>query len=180
MSQVFLISDLHMNHRNVIKFEDNYRAKVLGVETIEQHDEKICDLWTDTVHKRDLVINLGDTGKLDLLKKLPGRKKILLGNHDKLHAKEYLEVFEDIIGPIKYKSFWLSHFPIHRDEFFGKKVLHGHSHSKGIANENYINLSIEMTGGYPISFQDITSGKYTTHNRVNLSFEEMIKVNQNN
>ena len=163
-----------MSHRRVIEFEDFYRAKVLAVETIEQHDEKICDLWNDAVHKRDLVLVLGDCGHgIDLLKGLPGRKKLLLGNHDGFHASRYLEVFDDIIGPVKYKKYWLSHFPPHQDELFGKSVLHGHTHSHGINDSRYVNLSIEMTGGKPISFQDIKSGKFFTWNRVNLPFGEI-------
>ena len=174
MSQVFLISDLHFGHRKVIKFEDNYRGKVLGVDTIEEHDEKICDLWNDTVHKRDMVLVLGDIGYgLENFKKLPGRKKLLLGNHDTFSASKYLEYFDEIIGPIHYKKYWLSHFPIHPDELYGRKVIHGHTHSKGISDPRYINVSIEMTNGRPISFQDIKSGKYKTHTKVNKKFENL-------
>ena len=180
MSQVFLISDLHLGHRTVLGFADNYRAKALGVDTIEQHDEKICDLWNQTVKKRDLVIVLGDLGwTFNLLKDLPGRKKVLLGNHDKFNASKYLEVFEDIIGPVKYKRHWLSHFPIHADELFGKKVLHGHTHSQGINDSRYINLCIEMTLGYPISYQDIVAGKYYSWNRVNMPFGILTTIDKN-
>ena len=172
MSRVFFNSDLHLGHRRVIEFEDNYRAKVLGVDTIKQHDEKICDLWNDTIRKRDMIILLGDIGyNIDILKKLPGRKKLLLGNHDTFKASKYLEIFDDIIGPIHYKKHWLAHFPTHESELYGRKVIHGHSHSKGIADERYINVSVEMTGGRPISFQDIKSGKYTTYNKVNKFYQ---------
>ena len=180
MSQVFIISDLHLSHRRVIEFEDFYRAKVLGVYTIEQHDEKICDLWNDAVHKRDLVLVLGDCGHgIDLLKGLPGRKKLLLGNHDGFHASRYLEVFDDIIGPVKYKKYWLSHFPIHESELYGKTVIHGHTHSHGVNDSRYINLSIEMTAGKPISFQDIKSGKFYTWDRVNMPFGETTNLDNN-
>lgn len=169
-----------MSHRNVIKFHDNYRAKVLNVETIEQHDELICDLWNDTVHKRDLVLVLGDCGHgFDLLKDLPGRKKVLLGNHDGCHASRYLEVFEDIIGPVNYKKFWLSHFPIHVNELYGRKVIHGHTHSKGVNDSRYINLSVEMTEGKPISFQTIKSGKFYTWDRVNMPFGTLTDKDEN-
>ncbi len=171
MSQVFLISDPHLGHRTVLGFADGYRAKALGVSTIEEHDELLCDLWTQTVKRRDLVIVLGDLGwTYNLMKDLPGRKKVLLGNHDKFNAKKYLEVFEDIIGPVKYKRHWLSHFPIHEKELFGKKVIHGHTHSQGINDSRYINVSVEMTGGYPISYQDIVAGNYYSWNRVNMPF----------
>lgn len=169
MSQVFIISDLHLGHRSVLGFANEYRAKSLGVSTVKEHDELLCDLWSGTVHKRDLVIVLGDLGYTwRIMKDLPGRKKVLLGNHDKHHASEYLEVFEDIIGPVKYKKHWLSHFPIHADELFGKKVIHGHTHSQGINDSRYINVSVEMTRGYPISYQKIVAGEYKTWDRVNM------------
>ena len=180
MSQVFIISDPHFGHRTVLGFADGYRAKSLGVSTIEEHDELLCDLWTSTVHKRDLVLVLGDLGwTYNLMKGLPGRKKALLGNHDKFHASKYLEVFEDIIGPVKYKRHWLSHFPIHESELFGKKVIHGHTHSAGINDSRYINVSVEMTRGYPISYQDIVGGKYKSWDRVNMPFGSITDADLN-
>lgn len=180
MSQVFIISDLHLSHRRVIEFEDRYRAKVLGVETIEQHDEKICDLWNDTVKKRDVVKVLGDVGfGIDKLKGLPGRKELILGNHDEFPAIRYLEVFDDIIGPVKYKRYWLNHFPTIQDELYGKPVIHGHTHTKGINDSRYINVCIEMTEGYPIKFQDIKSGKYYTWHKVNMPLGTTTNIDLN-
>jgi len=166
-----MISDLHIGHSNVIEFEDYYRSKAMGVSTIHEHDEKICDLWNDKVHKRDLVFVLGDLGfNIDILKTLPGRKKLHLGNHDKCKAARYLEIFEDIIGPVHYKGHWISHFPIHESEIWGRKVIHGHTHSKGINDSRYVNVSVEMTGGAPIPFEDIKEGKFYTWDKVNFPF----------
>jgi calcineurin-like phosphoesterase family protein len=139
----------------------------MGVQHITEHDEKICDLWNDTIHKRDTIYILGDLGyNLDPLKKLPGYKKLLLGNHDERHAREYLEIFDEIIGPIKYKKHWLAHFPPHESELYGRPVIHGHTHSTGIKDPRYINVCIEMTGGKPVNYQDIRNGTYTTFDRV--------------
>lgn len=181
MSQVFLISDLHLTHRRVLEFADHYRAKALNVETIQQHDELICDNWNDTVHKRDLVLCLGDLGHgYELVKKLSGHKKVILGNHDLHHASEYLKVFDDIIGARSYKKNWISHFPITPQELFFKNNIHGHTHSQGVNDSRYINVSIEMTLGYPISFQDIKSGKFVTWNRVNQPFGFTGEIVDNN
>jgi len=171
MTQVYFNSDLHLGHRNVITFHDNFRAKCMGVETIEQHDEMIFDLWTDRVRKRDVIYILGDVGyQLDRLTALPGRKILMLGNHDKSPASEYLKIFDNIIGPIKYKKHWLSHFPVHESELWGKKVICGHTHSTGLNDDRYINVCVEMTGGVPVNYQDIVSGKYVTWNRVNYPY----------
>jgi len=175
MTQVYFNSDLHLGHRRVLEFHDEFRTKCLGVTTIEQHDELIFDLWIDKVTKRDIIYILGDVGyDLDRLKKLPGRKRLLLGNHDVSTAAEYLEVFDDIIGPVRYKKHWLSHFPIHESELYGKSVIHGHTHSTGEADKRYVNLSVEMTRGIPINYQDIKNGKFTTFDKVNKKFEDII------
>lgn len=174
MSQVYFISDLHMGHKNVIKFHDAYRAKVMGVSTIEEHDEMIFDLWNEQVRKRDKVYVLGDIGNdFKQLAKLPGTKLLHLGNHDKFSAKTYLEVFDDIIGCVRHKKHWLNHFPPVEQELWGKDVIHGHTHSTGVEDPRYINVCVEMTGGKLINYQDIKSGKYTTHDRVNKTYEEL-------
>ncbi len=171
MGKVLLNSDLHLAHKRVIEFEDNYRAKAMGVSTIEEHDEKIFDLWSDNVSKRDKIFILGDIGwNISPIKKLPGTKILLLGNHDEFDAVKYLEVFDNIIGPIKYKRHWLNHFPPHEQELWNRPVIHGHTHSKGLNDSRYINVSVEMTGGAPIKYQDIVGGKFVTWNRVNLPF----------
>ena len=174
MSHVYFNSDLHLGHAGVIKFHEQFRAKRLGVTTIEEHDEMIYDLWNDTVQKRDTIYILGDVGySLSGIRKMPGTKKLLLGNHDKRTASEYLGIFDDIIGPVKYKKHWLSHFPIHESELWNRPVIHGHTHSTGVENPMYVNVCVEMTKGIPVNYQDILSGNFTTHTKVNKLFEEV-------
>jgi len=174
MSQVYFNSDLHIGHGRVIEFHDNFRAKCMGVSTIKEHDEMIFDYWSDTVRKRDIIYILGDVGyDLSRLKRLPGNKRLMLGNHDKDHVFDYLEIFDNVIGPIKYKKHWLSHFPIHESELYNRPVIHGHTHSTGVENKMYVNVSVEMTRGKPINYQDILSGKFTTYDKVNKKYEEI-------
>ena len=167
MSQVYFNSDLHLGHARVLEFHDYARSKAMGgIKTIQEHDEMIYDLWNDTVKKRDTIYILGDVGfDLSRIKSLPGTKKLLLGNHDQRKASEYLEIFDEIIGPIKYKKHWLSHFPIHESELWGRPVIHGHTHSTG---DKYVNVCVELTGGKPINYQAIKSGEFTTHDRLNV------------
>jgi len=175
MSQVYFNSDLHLGHRRVIEFQDDFRAKCMGVTSIKEHDEMIFDLWSDTVQKRDIIYILGDVGyDLEPLKRLPGHKRLLLGNHDERHVVDYLEYFNDIIGPVKYKKHWLNHIPPHESELYNRPVIHGHTHSTGVENPLYINVSVEMTRGRPVNYQDILSGKFTTFDKVNKKFEEII------
>ena len=174
MSAVYFNSDLHLGHDSVLEFADGYRSKCMDVETINEHDEKIFDLWNDKITKRDKIFILGDLGyNVERMKKLPGTKILHLGNHDHLKASEYLDIFDDIIGPLKHhRKFWITHFPIHESEFWNvPKNVHGHTHSNGVEDERYVNVSVEMTGGYPINAQDIISGKFHTYKRVNKLYQ---------
>lgn len=122
---VWFCSDLHFGHKNIGKLRDY-------VETEAGNVAKISKDWLLSVTKRDRVYVLGDacftTDGLKSLASLPGEKILVRGNHDNLSTVEYLTVFSEVYGLLKYKEFWLSHAPIHPDELRGKVNLHGHVH----------------------------------------------------
>ena len=96
------------------------------------------DLWNDRVKKRDVVYHLGDVAAnkwaLAKVKKLPGIKQLVLGNHDKLSLKAYLEVFNNVMAFKEWDNILLTHFPIDlcsvRPRYRGN--FHGHLHDAGI------------------------------------------------
>jgi len=171
MSNVYFISDLHIAHAKVITFENYYRAGVMGVSTIEEHDNKLYNQIVDNLSKRDVLFLLGDNGECDavykLLKACPARINYIPGNHDKHKAIERWNRLQNITiwPPGTYKGYWVTHHPIHPIELYGRKNIHGHVHSKSLKDEQYINLSVEATKGMLVPFEDIRSGVYTTHNR---------------
>ena len=148
----FFTSDLHLFHDKV--------AKLRGFPDWASHDEWLTGTWRRHVRKDAVVWVLGDlTGgghlneALHVLNELPGRKRLVLGNHDPAHplnldAHKYmprmLQAFEQVTVAAKVKvdgrSVMLSHFPYvgdsgpvdrHtswrlRDE--GRPLLHGHTH----------------------------------------------------
>lgn len=82
MGKIFYISDLHLMHRNVIKFDNRQ------FETVEGMDKALIDNWNSVVTNADHVYHLGDFcwGKKDdwitYLKQLNGNIHIVTGNHD--------------------------------------------------------------------------------------------------
>lgn len=145
---VYFTSDLHLGHDRV--------ASVRGFDRVEDHDEMITSLW-DVVRDDDIVWVLGDLAMradhaLPVLAKLPGRKRLVLGNHDHAHPlnrnahkwhRAYAEVFEFVAPFARLKvqgiEVLASHFPYDRDreavrfpEFRlrdeGFPLLHGHTH----------------------------------------------------
>ena len=155
MSRVFFISDLHLGHKNILKFSGGFRYG----ETIEQHDQWIIDQINSAVKKRDILYILGDLAfgneNLTKLSKINGQKNLILGNHDKGNMTLYTPYFQCIYGMKKYKGFWLSHAPLHTQSRRGLFNIHGHVHQNSVPELDYINVSVEVLNGVPLSYEQI-------------------------
>lgn len=166
MSEIYFISDTHFSHANIIKFCNR------PFKDITEMNETIIKNWNRVVGKNDIVFFLGDfhLGKNKdgeeeaLVRRLNGRKKLLMGNHDKGKAEYYLSIgFEEVFTyPIVYKKFFiLSHKPIAETDGTGFLNIHGHIHNNGYreieeANlDNYFNVSVEVINYTPIKFKTI-------------------------
>ena len=154
MGQVHVISDLHFSHKNM--------AIHRGFKDEVEHDNYIIEKWNSVVLKRDTVWILGDitmekTSPYNLLDKLNGFKKVVLGNHDKpQHVQELLKHVNCVCGMITYKGFIMSHCPIHERELgrFGIN-LHGHVHEKSLDDSRYINVSCEVVDYTPLNLDEL-------------------------
>lgn len=160
MSNVMFTSDLHLGDKKV--------SAIRGFDSTEEHDQHIIDVWKSSVHKTSIVYVLGDltSGRtreteqagLDIIASLPGRKRLISGNHDSVSPisrashdgdwmMKWLNVFESVQHLGYRKSggtkLMLSHFPYdgpegdHTEENryrefrpydCGQWLLHGHTH----------------------------------------------------
>ncbi|MBQ3664432.1 MAG: metallophosphoesterase family protein [Clostridia bacterium] len=133
---IFYISDLHLGHANVIRFDNRPFA-----DLDEMHRE-IIGRWNAAVTDEDTVYILGDFcwGKeadwLLYLPQLSGQKVLIRGNHDpKQFGAEVRKYFQDIR---EYKEITdsrkhviLCHYPIpfHRADYSAACwMLYGHVH----------------------------------------------------
>lgn len=154
MTNQYFISDLHIGHKNVLKLSPNrYGANV------DEHDEWIVESCNSVVRRNDTLHILGDVchsrEKMHFLKRIHGNKILYRGNHDNFDIHEYMQYFSTIHGITKYKGFWLSHCPIHPQELFGKKNVHGHVHNNIVKDPNYISVCVEALNGIPISLDQL-------------------------
>lgn len=154
MSNVYVISDLHLSHLNM--------AIRRGFETTEDHDGHIIDSWNSVVNKKDTVWILGDitmerSGPYFLLDKLKGIKNVVLGNHDKpQHIPEMLKYINKVCGSFKYKDCILTHIPIHERELVRYRLnIHGHLHLNTIDDNRYVNVSCELLDYKPALLKSI-------------------------
>jgi calcineurin-like phosphoesterase family protein len=155
MSKIHLISDTHFYHENM--------AKRRGFSSVEEMNELIVSNWNKTINKKDVVWILGDITmgrkNYDILDRLNGIKKVVLGNHDMpQHVPELLKHVNKVCGSIRLNNAILTHIPIHPQELLGKIQLniHGHIHEKQIDDDRFINVSCEAVNYTPICYEDIS------------------------
>lgn len=164
----WFVGDLHFGHQKV--------AELRGYNSTNAHDLALAKQWKKQVSEGDTVYVLGDlsggsrTGEkyaLLRLASLPGRKRLIAGNHDSVasihrrlspHIPLFNEVFVRIgdFGRIRYegREILLSHYPYSgdhgedrytqyrlRDE--GRKLIHAHTHSTERFNGNQACVSWE-------------------------------------
>lgn len=137
MSKIFYISDLHLMHQNVIRFDNR------PFETVEEMDKALINNWNSVVSNADHVYHLGDFcwGKKDdwikYLKLLNGNIHIIKGNHD---LKDYPpDVKKYIVEAVDYKEITdcgrhviMCHYPIpfYKSDYNPDMyMLYGHVHT---------------------------------------------------
>lgn len=144
---IWLTSDLHLFHNQ----EFIYNSR--GFKSIEEMNAEIERLWNETVGKEDEVYILGDLmvcGKggnneagMEIVKRLNGRKHVILGNHDTTARIELYRREESILDVqyatmIRYKSrnIYMSHYPTYTSSLEHEKPkqwtinFFGHTHSR--------------------------------------------------
>ena len=161
MNKVYVISDTHFGHHKVIQFEPEHRP----FATIEEHDRELVERWNATVRPRDTVWHLGDVyfGGRDaheILGSLNGIKRLVLGNHDHYPIWIYQKYFGKIFGVAELRGCVLTHVPVHpyQLEKRYRANIHGHMHSKEMADDRYFCVSVEQTGLKPILLDELLSG----------------------
>ncbi len=132
MSNKFVISDTHFFHERMLDFLDNDGKRFRGdlFANVNEMNECIADNWIDTVKAKDIVYHLGDVhfgnleGTRSLITKLPGRKRLIVGNHDNIK-----QIIKE--GWFQKIQLWrmfpelgcvLTHVPIHQSGLEMKKV----------------------------------------------------------
>lgn len=176
-------SDHHFTHGNV--------AKIRGFEDAKEQDEYLIKKWYENVKPEDIVYMLGDVtglasgdqliGLLEMIATLPGRKRLVNGNHDapsSIHKQSwkyqrlYLNYFESVQDFAKIKingnEILLSHYPYSGDhtaedryEQFrlkncGNWLLHGHTHLKNKLHDGkQIHVGVDAWGFAPVSESQI-------------------------
>lgn len=167
---VWVTSDFHFNHRNILNFE---RRRAELFPTVTAMNEVLVNIWNTTVGDNDLVIFLGDLSfnyKETYESKLKGRKILIRGNHD-LRGDDYYKSFGffKVISVAVWGSYVFTHIPIHPDEFQcrWKVNVHGHTHSRLINDPRYFNACIDAHPTFGLwNLKEVVT-KFGDHNEGN-------------
>ena len=161
MSNVWIYSDPHFYHKNIIKyclrpFSDEFEMN----ETIISNHNKV-------VKPDDKVFIAGDFSfcpqdkVLNLVTRLNGKITLIMGNHDRRHSVSWWKDvgFEEVYEyPIIYKGFFIiSHEPVFINDTMPYVNLYGHLHQNSVTNKNAFNLCVEVNNYTPVNVEDIFS-----------------------
>lgn len=166
----FYTSDLHLFHKNVIHLSNR------PFKDIDDMHNALIENWNKKVKTSDIVYILGDIGYpkksqdikliINFLKKLNGKKILIVGNHDfkLLNYPKFKDEFIEIHNYLEISDFnrkiILFHYPIEEWNGYFKNSIHlfGHIHKndkflKDIKNR--YNVGMDVNNFTPISMQEI-------------------------
>jgi calcineurin-like phosphoesterase family protein len=161
----FFIGCTHFFHTNILKFVDDKGKRIREpFQSIQEMHEYMVEKWNSVVKPQDYVYHLGDvtfqyhSAFNELMHRLNGRKRLIVGNHDKIWNPNLMMHFEkaDLWKGFKEANFTASHMPLRleglRDGAFN---VHAHIHQNKMVDSHYINVCVEVRDYTPVHLDQI-------------------------
>lgn len=166
----FYTSDTHFGHARVIQYSKRPFASV------EEMDDELIRRWNSIVRPKDEVYHLGDFAFAkperieDILKRLNGRKCLIIGNHDTVFLKypellEYLDRFTPMLEIYEQdsderkgaKHIVLCHYGMRvwNKAHFGSFQFYGHSHGSLQGNSQSCDVGVDCWDYAPVTYKEI-------------------------
>ena len=179
MSDIWVTSDTHFFHTNILSFTDAYTGLRMRPEfsSVEEMNECMVDRWNSVVKPGDKVYHLGDVvmGNLEEFKKLwprlTGSKRLIVGNHDDIKFLSSGGFFQKVQMWRMFPEFGLlmSHVPLHPsslmrgapDKNFAEHPpnqmlnIHGHIHQNPSPEGPYKCVCVEQTNYTPVNIEEL-------------------------
>lgn len=161
-TNIFFIADLHFGDERIIAYENRPFASA------EEMDGQLIANWNSVAAEEDTVFVLGDFScygeekDREILRKLHGRKILIMGNHDRRRSSEEwrrLGFAECVEWPVLYREFFiLSHEPVYLNANMPYANFYGHVHNnpsyRTVSGQSFC-LSAERIGFTPVAFEEI-------------------------
>ena len=161
--KVFLISDTHFSHSNVIRYENR------PFRDADEMDKHMIQKWNEVVSENDLVFHLGDViigsakKAQEVLTQLNGRKILILGNHDDYTKTKWRKLGFEPYERYFYQDYLFTHIPVQEEplrvavaEGFLKANIHGHTHlnNQHLDKNLYKCCCVEFISYTPVLFEE--------------------------
>lgn len=157
--EYFFVSDLHVDHFNIMKFCNR------PFNTVEEMNEILIQNWNSVVGPHDYVYHLGDFGfgtptKLnEIFKRLHGVKMNITGNHDGKVVKNLPWAWQKEQYGFKMDNryIWLNHYPMRswNRSYHGAGHLHGHVHGRCKPYGKSFDIGVDSWDYTPVNFETI-------------------------
>jgi calcineurin-like phosphoesterase family protein/2'-5' RNA ligase len=163
-NSIYLISDLHLGHGNII----HYCARPFVSSDVKEMNSVLVENWNNVVHQHNTVYCLGDLSYSRRrnsteywLSKLNGDIHYIKGNHHDEGVK--IATDYEILHYQQYK-FLLVHNPDQLPISWNDWKIHGHKHNNDMKNfpfingeKKTINVSAELVNYRPVNLDFIIS-----------------------
>ena len=158
MGEIFLTSDSHFGHANIIKYCNR------PFEHITEMDEALISNYNEVVKPSDTVYHLGDFAFSRTPEKyfyrLNGNVHLILGNHDdesNLRNCQFASVQDVLFFHHNSNAFWLSHYAHLRwpRSHHGTYHMFGHSHGGLNGYGRSMDVGVDAQNYYPIHIDDV-------------------------
>lgn len=160
----WFISDTHFFHANILKFTGDDGKCIRDFSDVTEMNERMVERWNGRVRHNDFVYHLGDVtfdyGKEfnNLMSRLNGQKRLILGNHDKIKGTNLMDWFQkvDLWKGFKEYNFTATHIPLRLESLRGGAFnVHGHIHQNTMEDPHYINVCVEQRNYAPVHIDEI-------------------------
>ena len=171
---IFYTADLHLGHENVIAYSNRpFSNAAEMLECIILNWNSVVSADDDVYIIGDMFFKINSKEQLEILRRLKGRKHLILGNHDRDFNSNIRNEFAEITDYLKLDDngsrVVLSHYPILEwDGYFrGAYHVYGHIHNNFdtpayqiIKNNpehfrNAFNAGVDVTGYTPRTLNEL-------------------------
>lgn len=173
MGRIWFTSDMHYGHANIIKYANR------PFKHVDEMDRTMIERWNQVVRPDDTVWVLGDVAfykdtarTTSLIARLPGKKHLVWGNHDKQLRKDaqfkaqFLSVndmtettVQDPDGYGGNQKIVLCHYALRtwNKSHFGSWSLYGHSHGS-LPDDPHslsVDIGVDCWDFMPVSYDQV-------------------------
>lgn len=170
MADIWVISDTHFNHKNILNFTDFSGKKVRDFASVDEMNEVMIERWNECVKPGDKIYHLGDVffGHIDWIvnnwHRLNGKKRLVVGNHDDIPNIVKRGMFEKVEMWRMFSEFnlLLTHVPVHESTLGERRFkdrpminVHGHIHSNPSPSLLHRCVCVEQIDYRPVNIEEL-------------------------